>query len=93
VTQEVAGSMPVDHPTYKKEICMDFLDQFKGLFGRFHLERHLSEVEALRQKRSEAAKRGAVTRKANAARKAKAAEAKKKKAPAKKKTSRKRAKK
>jgi hypothetical protein len=85
VTQEIAGSIPAGHPTCKKEISMDFFDQFKGLFDRLHRK---PEAEVLRQKRSEAAKRGAITRKANAAKKARA-KAKK----AKKKTSRKRAKK
>ncbi len=76
---------------------MDFLDQFKGLFDKLHRKPNASiarldgfEAEVLQQKRSEAAKRGAVTRKANAAKKARAEArkkaAKKKKTPKKKTT-------
>lgn len=68
---------------------MDFFDQFKGLFNKLHRE---PEAEVLRQKRSEAAKRGAITRKANAAQKARD-EARKKAAKKKKATKKKTAKK
>ena len=63
---------------------MSFYDYFRIFFGAQQPTPDASGQEAalaLRQKRSEAAKRGAITRKANAAKKARAEAKAKKKAP------------